>query len=72
MGGLYPGGLCQADPPYCKERVVRILLEYILVVCNFKVSTKEIYRIYQLCQIADHLVSTVKKINAMTKGLIRA
>ena len=35
-GGLCPvGGLCQGDPPYCKERAVRILLECILVTLFF-------------------------------------
>ena len=31
QGGLCPGGLCQGDPSYGKERAVRILLECILV-----------------------------------------
>ena len=30
-GGLCPGGLCHGEPPYSKERTVRILLKRILV-----------------------------------------
>ena len=43
-GGLCPGGslsgegLCQEDPPYGKERAVRILLECILVILMFTSS----------------------------------
>ena len=36
-GSLSKGGLCQGDPPpYGKEREVRILLEYILVLDRHK------------------------------------
>ena len=40
-GGLCPGmslsrGLCQGDPPYGKERAVRIILECILIfICAY-------------------------------------